>query len=599
MSSRDYWEKRKANEMFRYMEQAEKKADEISSLYLKSSRYLSVEMEKIFERFRKKHSLSESEARRLLNTLHDKTSIEELKTALRDSSDPAESEILAELESAAYQARIERLRQLQNQLDLTMQQVYEQEKALNHNFYLDLGNEAYYRSIYDIQQMAGVGFSFNAIDPKVIERVINSRWSGANYSERIWSNTNALARDLKEELLINLMTGRTDREVSEIIANKFAVGASKARRLVRTESCNLATQMDMAGYEECGIETYIFVATLDLKTSKVCRKLDGKRFPVSEQQPGKNCPPMHPWCRSTTICDISDEELSQMKRRARDPVTGKTKLVPADMSYEEWKEQYIDSDITVNSSEKQIREYLEKLKNKKIEWLKDHSYDIYGDTVEEMEKGFWEEAEDGSMPGESSFMESINRKIDNIYQKLGYKNIVADGKKSYTKTIKGMHSIEDDLKAINPNYEPSSYKWASNCQRCVPAYEMRRRGFDVVAKPRKRGKDDTASSWRTIFKDAQWEICGTNRKESTIKNIVDNMQKYGDGSRAEIYVVWRNGRSSHVFVAENDGGNIRFIDPQSSKGNVIEYFDRCRTTATEMCRIDNLETTELIKGCCE
>lgn len=353
MSSRDYWEKRKASEMFHYMERAEQKADEISSLYLKSSRYLSLEMEEIFERFQKKHRLSESGARKLLSTLHDKTSIEELKSALRaDKDDQTKAELLAELESAAYQARIERLRQLQNQLDLTMQQVYEQEKTLNHNFYLDLGNEAYYRSIFDIQQMAGIGFYFNIIDPKVIERVINSRWSGANYSERIWSNTNALARDLKEELLINLMTGRTDREVSEIIANKFAVGASKARRLVRTESCNLTTQMDMAGYEECGIETYIFVATLDLKTSKVCRKLDGKRFPVSEQQPGKNCPPMHPWCRSTTICDISDEELLQMKRRARDPVTGKLNTVPANMTYEEWYQKNVKGKPEAELNEK-------------------------------------------------------------------------------------------------------------------------------------------------------------------------------------------------------------------------------------------------------
>ena len=82
--------------------------------------------------------------------------------------------------------------------------------------------------------------------------------------------------------------------------------------------------MEMQSYEAAGIETYIYVATLDLRTSEVCRELDGKRFPVSKQEPGKNCPPMHPWCRSTTICDVSPEELAQMKRRARDPNTGKT-----------------------------------------------------------------------------------------------------------------------------------------------------------------------------------------------------------------------------------------------------------------------------------
>ena len=354
MSSLSYWEKRKAQEMFRYMAKAEDTADEIAKLYQKSSGYINHEMDQIFERYRSKHYLSESEAYELLNRLNDKTSIGELKAALR-AGDGVQQDILAELESPAYQARLERLQQLQNQLDLTMQIVYQQEKAKNTSHYVDLANEAYYRSIFDIQKQTGLGFSFGLVDPAVIERVINSKWSGANYSTRIWHNTQALAQDLKEELLVNLVTGRTDREVAEIIANKFAQGASNARRLVRTESCNLANQMEMQSYEECGIETYVFVATLDLKTSKSCRKLDRKRFPVSEQQPGKNCPPMHPWCRSTTICDISDDELAQMRRRARNPVTGKTNTVPANMTYEQWYKKNVKGRPEAEANEKMLR----------------------------------------------------------------------------------------------------------------------------------------------------------------------------------------------------------------------------------------------------
>lgn len=354
MSSLSYWEKRKAQEMFQYMAKAEDTADEIAKLYQKSSGYLSAELDKIFERYKRKHHLTDKEAYRLLNSLHDKTSLDELKAALW-AGDGVQKDILAELEGPAYQARLERLQQLQNQLDLTMQNVYQQEKTKNTSHYVDLANEAYYRSIFDIQKQIGLGFSFASIDQKAIDKVINSKWSGANYSSRIWNNTRALAQDLKEELLINLVTGRTDREVAEIIANKFAQGASNARRLVRTESCNLANQMEMQSYEECGIETYIYVATLDLKTSTVCRELDGKRFPVSEQHPGKNCPPMHPWCRSTTICDISDAELAQMERRARDPVTGKTNTVPANMTYEQWYAKNVRGRPKAEVNEKMIR----------------------------------------------------------------------------------------------------------------------------------------------------------------------------------------------------------------------------------------------------
>lgn len=397
MSSTSYWQKRKAQRMFEYMQSAEDTADEIAKLYQKSSGYLSAELDKIFERYKRKHHLNDTEAYRLLNSLHDKTSLDELKEALR-AGGGAENDILAELESPAFQARLERLQQLQNQIDLTMQQIYKQEKVRSTSHYVDLANEAYYKSIFDIQQRAGLGFSFATVDPKAIDQVINSKWSGVNYSDRIWHNTKALAQDLKQELLINLVTGRTDSEVADIIANKYAQGASNARRLVRTESCNLANQMEMQSYEECGIETYIYVATLDLKTSTVCRKLDGKRFKVSEQQPGLNCPPMHPWCRSTTICNISDEELSQMQRRARDPVTGKTKMIPANTTYEEWYQQNVKGRSEAEVSEKMIQnrssdkrqyeEYKEKLGNKapenfdKFQKLKYNDINGYSDLKE-------------------------------------------------------------------------------------------------------------------------------------------------------------------------------------------------------------------------
>ncbi|WP_368280237.1 minor capsid protein [Enterocloster citroniae] len=342
MSSLSYWERRKVQRMFDYMQSAEDTADDIAKLYQKASGYISHELNKIFERYKRKHHLTDAEAHRLLNDLKDKTSLDELKQALRaPGRGQTAEEILAELESPAFQARLERLQQLQNQIDLTMRQIYKQEKVRSTSHYVDLANEAYYKSIFDIQKRAGLDFSFAVVDPKAIDRVINSKWSGANYSDRIWHNTQALSQDLKQELLINLVTGRTDSEVADIIANKYAQGASNARRLVRTESCNLANQMEMQSYEECGIDTYIYVATLDLRTSTVCRDLDGKRFPVAEQQPGKNCPPMHPWCRSTTICDISDEELAQMKRRARNPETGKNEMVPANMTYEEWYDKNV------------------------------------------------------------------------------------------------------------------------------------------------------------------------------------------------------------------------------------------------------------------
>ena len=344
--------------MFEYMASAEETANTIGTVYHKAAIVLNNEMDTIFERYIKKHKLSEEEAKELLMSVKSKTSLEDIKRELLKA--PAGSEkrkLLAELESPAYAARLNRLEEKQQQIDNLMTTVYNQEKNISTSHYKELAGESFNKSMYELQSNAGVGFSFNSIDKKTIDNMLNSKWSGKNYSTRIWNNTQKLADTLKQELMVGLLTGEKESEISKNILNDFAVGANDARRLVRTESCHVANEMDMKAYEEAGIDTYVYVATLDLKTSTICAALDGKRFPVKDEQPGVNAPPMHPWCRSTTICDISDEELAQMERRSRNPVTGKSEKVPANMTYEEWHKKFVDGKLENKNVKYQNRKF--------------------------------------------------------------------------------------------------------------------------------------------------------------------------------------------------------------------------------------------------
>lgn len=334
-----YWEKRKAQRMFEYMQSAEDTADQIAKAYWKSSGYINHQLDEIYNRYKTKHHLIDAEAKRLLNRMQDRTSFDELKSLLKQESDSDEKkELLKLIESPAYSARIQRLQDLQREIDQLMKYTYQLEKERSTRHYTNLMQDSYYKSIYDIQRGIGLAFSFAVISAKQIDRLLKSKWSGINYSQRIWNNTQKLAEDLKEELLINLLTGRTDREVAEIISNKFGAGAMEARRLVRTESCYIVNEMEGQSYEECGVEKYMFIATLDKITSETCREHDHKVYLVKDRQPGQNCPPMHPWCRSTTIAYLDDDTLAGMERRARDPDTGKTYTVPGTTSYREWEQ---------------------------------------------------------------------------------------------------------------------------------------------------------------------------------------------------------------------------------------------------------------------
>lgn len=53
-------------------------------------------------------------------------------------------------------------------------------------------------------------------------------------------------------------------------------------------------------------DEYKYVAKIDSKTSKLCHSLNGKIFIVKDMIPGVNAPPMHPWCRSTTVPHVGN-----------------------------------------------------------------------------------------------------------------------------------------------------------------------------------------------------------------------------------------------------------------------------------------------------
>ncbi|MDO4647419.1 MAG: minor capsid protein [Eubacteriales bacterium] len=365
----EYWALRAAQRMFERAESAEVAADAIAKMYMKSSAYLTFEAEKIFTKFQEKFGLTEGEARRLLSQMGDRTSFDELIQKLQYSSIEEKKILKQQYEAPAYAVRVRRLHELQEQLNQLMKDVYQQELEYSTDYYTELAEQAYYETMFDLQKRVGMAFSFTNLDKAAIEEMLHSKWSGQNYSERIWKNTRNLAQTLKEELLVNLVTGRTEHETAQMIAKNFAQGASNARRLIRTESCFVSGQIEMKAYEEAGVEEYLYVATLDLRTSEICRELDGKRFKVSEQKPGTNCPPMHPWCRSTTIADVSPETLATMQRRARDPETGKTYLVPADMTYQEWykgrvgeKYKFITAGAAFVNQKERLYRYAKKIK---------------------------------------------------------------------------------------------------------------------------------------------------------------------------------------------------------------------------------------------
>ena len=341
MNSRDYWERRAAQDMYDRMGTAEETAAEMNKAIQQTSAYLEKEVKAVM-RGMQSFGISEAEAKKILNAAGDGTALQRLRKAAQQVSDPEKREaLLNAINSAgAYRYRITRIEELNRDINRQCRELYKTENRHVTSALRNVAEDSYYHEIFSIQKGTGLGFSFSKFPRQDVDRILRANWSGGNYSQRIWKDVSGMTARLKNELLVSMLSGRSNEKTARIFQEQFGVNAYCARRLVRTESAYVANAAQKSAYSEAGIDRYRFVATLDSRTCECCAALDGKVFDLAKAKPGTNYPPMHPFCRSTTIADFGVEELKGLERRAKDKDRNTVK-VPAGMSYEEWHRKFV------------------------------------------------------------------------------------------------------------------------------------------------------------------------------------------------------------------------------------------------------------------
>lgn len=288
--------------------------------------------------------MSNHDAYWLERALQDSTKVynfsEQQLKKLRKEYEKAIKEIEQELFQGIFLGKeynIERLRWLKVKINHEVSRLFTIEHNLTEETLLKIYEDGYLQSVFNIQQAIGYGIGTIYIAPRVAEQAISTAWSGKNYSERIWANRKKLGKKLEQVLTQGTIMGHSNAKMAQKLSKEMSVSFNNAARLVRTESNYVYNQATKAGYEAMGQDTYIFLATLDLRTSRICGSLDGKKFKSKDAKAGVNYPPMHPNCRSTTIPDVEEDENEV--RLAK--LNGEYYEVPASMTHEEWYQQHV------------------------------------------------------------------------------------------------------------------------------------------------------------------------------------------------------------------------------------------------------------------
>ena len=346
MKTADYWKDR--------FEQIEKICHDkgavtyrgIEEQYRKAQREIESQISVWYQRFAVNNGITMQEARRLLTS----GELAELKWDVNEyikygQQNAIDGKWMKQLENASVRAHVSRLEALKLQLQQQVEIVFGNQLDGIDKAMRAVYSAGYLHTAFEIQKGTGIGYTLATFNQTLIDKILNRPWApdGKNFSDRVWSNKQKLINELNTTLTQGIILGKDPSKIINAMSKELDVSKTAAGRLVMTESAAFASRAQEDCFKELGVEEYEIVATLDSHTSEICQDMDGKVFKMSEREIGLNAPPFHVNCRTTTVPYFNDEWSKNTERAARNE-DGDTYYVPDDMTYEEWKKEFVKDD---------------------------------------------------------------------------------------------------------------------------------------------------------------------------------------------------------------------------------------------------------------
>ncbi|MFC2422745.1 MAG: minor capsid protein [Fusobacterium polymorphum] len=312
--NRTYWEERQVKREAKAFTTIQDIEKEYKIALEKAKQDINKELSRIGTTYMKDNNLSYHDALKLLKGDEYKVWKKDLRDYMKEynkllKTAPLEAKKLyLEIETLSARSRLSHLDSLKAQVDMEMVKlIFGVEDSAKNAL-----TSVYRDTFIEVTKDLGIN---TIVSRDKIKAVLDRPWSGANFSERLWTNTDKLAETVKQEIVNGMIQGINLKTMTKRVSERFETAKKNdVERLLRTEVNYTLNQATLDGYKEAGIEKYEFSATLDSRTSQICSELNGEIFEIKKIAVGLNYPPMHPRCRSTTIPIVDYESLIKQGR---------------------------------------------------------------------------------------------------------------------------------------------------------------------------------------------------------------------------------------------------------------------------------------------
>lgn len=293
-----YWQRREQAHALRQQMGETELADKMSENLKEAQRSINHQIQVFYERYASKEGISIEDAMERVKA-HDvqafaKKAAEYVKN--KDFSHQANQDL--RLYNATM--KINRLELLKAEINLEIASATNENQKLINDY---LTNEV--MSEYRRQSgILGEHFSYNNAS---VEAIVNGSFDNAGvWKNTLWDNHAGFTSELGVVLRRSITQGANPRDVAAHFGRLFDRNSYEAKRLLVTEVARIQGDVQMDCYTKAGITQYVYLA--EPSACKLCSGLDGEVFDVADRAIGKNCYPMHPFCKCSSAGYVDDAE---------------------------------------------------------------------------------------------------------------------------------------------------------------------------------------------------------------------------------------------------------------------------------------------------
>lgn len=147
---------------------------------------------------------------------------------------------------------------------------------------------------------------------RTVDSLIKANYDGVQWSDRIWSNQEALRNDLKSIMKNSLLAHHNPVTQVSDIRKKYEVARYQAERILRTESDRVMAERTIDNAKTAGYREVIW--TINAGACRICRAHDGEIYTLKE---ARGLLPAHPNCRCSWSAYVDED--TKAKAPANEP----------------------------------------------------------------------------------------------------------------------------------------------------------------------------------------------------------------------------------------------------------------------------------------